>query len=130
MTSWTPGAPGLGEAAHPADVVHLGRGGGVGVGSPAGHRHQPGVQQFEAVEVVWDDSMSYNSRAWYTRGQLDDSIKCLSYVRTNGYFYKYTKKSIVLVRGFSALQEDGSVYSPLDPFEIPKGCIRTVKRLK
>lgn len=76
-------------------------------------------------EINWVDTYGYSG--WHTEEEIDkktDNCKNLLV----GYFVKETKDYIILVMGREAKNEDFVPYN--NPKWIPKGFIKSIKRLK
>lgn len=76
----------------------------------------------EILEIEWEDSSCHHG--WRTTEVLDKDNK-VEQCRTVGYFYKETKRGVLLS---SAIGDTGNERS--DSWTIPKSCIRKIRRLR
>lgn len=79
----------------------------------------------EKYEITWKDTFGFNG--WYSEKDIDkitDEIKCEI---TIGFLIKETKNYIILAMG-RASNDDFLPYH--SPKWIPKGFIKTIKKLK
>ena len=89
---------------------------------------------FDLLEIVWVDSMSSASKVksiWVSSEELDAwiaGVGCIS-MRSVGYLVGASAKYLTICGGFSTDTDDDISYVT-NPFAIPKGCIKSIKKLK
>jgi hypothetical protein len=78
--------------------------------------------KFPPVEIIWNDA--YSKNGWKCDQDIREMAQRGIVCKSVGYLVRESKKYMVLAHGLS---EDNNFQ---DLFSIPKGCIRSVRKIK
>jgi len=81
------------------------------------------LKRYDVVEIIWLDAWSPKTSGW-----LDEHDAGQMKIRTVGIFWDQTKDYIYTYGAISMTDEFCTLFG--SPFNIPKGCIKSVRVLK
>lgn len=87
------------------------------------------IRKFSPVEIVWVDAEFHSDPGWKTKDEYKRWTDGRRYYKQSGYYIESKDGHINLCSGFSA-SKDGEVQSTCGINSIPKGCIKTIRRLR